>query len=116
MSRVCPGPGDAGYAVRRVVRVVLFGDESITPEPKPSASRLVLHFARNAKLQRAPELTLSVHGASRDDGQRLRPSICVIASFASSTPSMQLTLSATTSVPSGFLPRANTSTPQSMQS
>ena len=30
-------------------------------------------------------------------------------------PSMQLTLSATTSVPSGFWPRANTSTPQSMQ-
>ena len=44
------------------------------------------------------------------------PSIGVIASFASSMPSMQLTLSATTSVPSGLLPRANTSTPQSIQS
>jgi hypothetical protein len=46
----------------------------------------------------------------------LRPSIGVIASFANSTPSMQLTFSATTSVPSGLRPRANTSTPQSMQS
>ena len=45
-----------------------------------------------------------------------RPSIGVIVSFANSMPSMQLTLSATTSVPSGLLPRANTSTPQSMQS
>ena len=45
-----------------------------------------------------------------------RPSIGVIVSFASSMPSMQLTLSATTSVPSGLLPRANTSTPQSTQS
>ena len=47
---------------------------------------------------------------------RFLPSIGVIVSFASSMPSMQLTLSATTSVPSGLLPRANTSTPQSMQS
>src|SRR6201999_2356277 len=46
----------------------------------------------------------------------LLPSIGVIESFASSMPSMQLTLSATTSVPSCLLPRANTSTPQSMQS
>ena len=45
-----------------------------------------------------------------------RPSIGVIVSFESSMPSMQLTFSATTSVPSGLLPRANTSTPQSMQS
>src|ERR1700732_1199815 len=30
-------------------------------------------------------------------------------------PSMQLTLSATTAVPAGLVPRANTSTPQSMQ-
>src|ERR1041385_3879812 len=43
----------------------------------------------------------------------LRPSTGLIVSFASSMPSMQLTLSATTSLPSGFLPRANTSTPQS---
>ena len=46
----------------------------------------------------------------------LRPSKGVIAIFASSMPSMQLTFSATTSVPSGLLPRANTSTPQSTQS
>ena len=45
-----------------------------------------------------------------------RPSIGVIVSFDSSMPSMQLTFSATTSLPSGLLPRANTSTPQSMQS
>jgi hypothetical protein len=45
----------------------------------------------------------------------LRPSIGVIVNLASSIPSMQLTLSATTSVPSGFLPSANTSTPQSLQ-
>src|SRR5665647_537414 len=44
-----------------------------------------------------------------------RPSIGVIASFKRSMPSMQATFSATTSVPSGFLPRANTSTPQSLQ-
>ena len=51
------------------------------------------------------------------DGRYLfRPSTGVIASFASSMPSMQLTFSATTSVPSGLLPRANTSTPQSRQS
>src|ERR1700677_320736 len=45
-----------------------------------------------------------------------RPSTGVIVSFASSMPSMQLTLSAITSVPSGLLPRANTATPQSLQS
>ena len=50
------------------------------------------------------------------DRYRFLPSIGVIVSFASSMPSMQLTLSATTSVPSGLLPRANTSTPQSMHS
>ncbi len=55
-------------------------------------------------------------GASRNDGYRFLPSIGVIVSFANSMPSMQLTLSATTSVPSGLLPRANTSTPQSLQS
>ena len=46
----------------------------------------------------------------------LRPSIGVIFSLDSSMPSMQLTFSATTSLPSGFLPRAKTSTPQSTQS
>ena len=46
---------------------------------------------------------------------RLLPSTGVIFSLASSMPSMQLTLSATTAVPSGLLPRANTSTPQSLQ-
>ena len=51
-----------------------------------------------------------------DRRHRFRPSIGVIASFESSMPSMQLTLSATTSVPSGFWLCANTSTPQSMQS
>src|SRR5712675_1810428 len=51
----------------------------------------------------------------RESFYLLRPSIGVIASFARSMPSMQLTLSATTSVPSGFLPLAKTSTPQSMQ-
>ena len=45
----------------------------------------------------------------------LLPSIGVILSFASSMPSMQLTLSAITGVPSPLLPRANTSTPQSLQ-
>src|SRR6185437_922546 len=50
------------------------------------------------------------------DAYLFLPSIGVIVSFASSMPSMQLTLRATTSVPSGLLPRANTSTPQSMQS
>src|SRR6201999_3199066 len=39
-----------------------------------------------------------------------------LASFASSIPPIQLPFSATTSVPSGLLPWANTSTPQSMQS
>ena len=48
-------------------------------------------------------------------GYRFLPSIGVIVSFARSMPSMVLTLSATTSVPSGFMPRANTSTPQSAQ-
>jgi hypothetical protein len=58
----------------------------------------------------------------RNDGTTLaisylfRPSIGVIASFSSSMPSMQLTFSAITSVPSGLVPCANTSTPQSLQS
>jgi hypothetical protein len=54
--------------------------------------------------------------AAAETRYRLRPSIGVNASFASSMPSMQLTFSATTAVPSDLLPRANTSTPQSMQS
>ena len=54
--------------------------------------------------------------AERRQCYLFRPSIGVIVSLASSTPSMQLTLSATTPVPSGLLPRANTSTPQSTQS
>ena len=56
--------------------------------------------------------------SSRNDGERYLffPSIGVIAIFDSSMPSMQLTFSATTSLPSGLTPRANTSTPQSMQS
>src|SRR5665647_3495029 len=66
---------------------------------------------------------LNSNGGSYLTGRRLsyvhlslfRPSIGVIASFASSMPSMQLTLSATTPVPSGLVPRANTSTPQSWQ-
>ena len=49
-------------------------------------------------------------------GSGFQQAIGVIFSFDSSMPSMQLTFSATTSVPSGFLPRANTSTPQSTQS
>jgi hypothetical protein len=63
----------------------------------------------------ARELTADAE-TMRPQGYLLLPSIGVIASFASSMPSMQLTFSATTSVPSGFLPRANTSTPQSTQS
>ena len=53
----------------------------------------------------------------RNDGikrYRFLPSIGVILRLESSMPSMQLTLSATTAVPSGLLPRANTSTPQSL--
>jgi hypothetical protein len=45
-----------------------------------------------------------------DGGYLFRPSIGVIASLARSIPSMQLTLIAATSVPSGFLPRALSST------
>jgi len=56
------------------------------------------------------------HDEFRDKHHRFLPSTDVIASFDSSMPSMQLTLSATTSVPSGLLPRAKTSTPQSAQS
>ena len=65
-----------------------------------------------------PRSVDSAADAPRNDGRgyMFRPSIGVMVSFASSMPSMQLTLSATTSVPSGLLPRANTSTPQSMQS
>jgi hypothetical protein len=40
----------------------------------------------------------------------------ITGSFESSMPPMQRTFSATTSPPSGFLPRASTSTPQSTQS
>ena len=61
----------------------------------------------------------SRYRAPRNDGvypHMLRPSTGVIFSFDSSMPSMQLTFSAITSDPSGFLPRAKTSTPQSTQS
>ena len=61
-------------------------------------------------------LTLSPDRFREDAAYRLLPSTGVIATLARSMPSMQLTFSATTSLPSGFLPRANTSTPQSAQS
>ena len=54
---------------------------------------------------------LALRAPRNDRSYLFRPSIGVIVSFASSMPSMQLTLSATTSVPSGFLPRANDVTP-----
>lgn len=66
-------------------------------------------------------LDLAIHHLKRipflmEAAYALRPSNGVIAIFTSSMPSMQLTFSATASVPSGFLPYANTSTPQSLQS
>src|ERR1700730_17118523 len=92
--RVAPGEGDSP-------RVELV-ERAPHPNPLPAKSGAREHSA-------AVETT----GAS---GHLFLPSIGVIASFARSMPSMQLTFSATTSVPSGLLPRANTSTPQSMQS
>src|SRR5258708_30035957 len=73
---------------------------------------------QRAPLERMEPLTPTLSPQERGEGAHYRflPSIGVIASFDSSTPSIQLTFSATTSLPSGLVPRAKTSTPQSMQS
>ena len=90
--------------------------ESEYVERAPHPSPLRASFARlDPAKSGARELTVAA-AAPCFNHYRFRPSIGVIASFANSTPSMQLTFSATISLPSGLLPRANTSTPQSRQS
>ena len=88
---------------------------SVMPGLVPGIHVLLSDEAKTWMAGTSPAMTTEFN-CSTFTTYRLRPSTGVIFSFASSMPSMQLTFSATTSVPSGLLPRANTSTPQSTQS
>ncbi len=102
-----PRPGLRGeVAAKRRVRGTLHESEPVEKAPHPSPLP-----AKSGARERTAGAEMKGPSA-----YLLLPSIGVIFSFANSMPSMQLTFSATTSVPSGLLPRANTSTPQSMQS
>jgi hypothetical protein len=105
-------------SLRNGCAVIAGGARSCAPRRMGRAPPAGPHSSRLAEDGEHLRMTAVcvANGASRNDDYLFRPSIGVIATFASSMPSMQLTLSATTSVPSGLLPRANTSTPQSMQS
>jgi hypothetical protein len=95
-------------------RFALSAEPFVTPGLVPGIHGLLPCYAKRWMAGTSPAMTSE--GLPTSYSHRFRPSIGVIVSFANSIPSMQLTFRATTSVPSGLLPRANTSTPQSMQS